>query len=543
MKLSIDASGRISLRQGIGKLIALVSLPLIIGCGGGGGSSTSGATAATVPGSPTITAAVAGDGIATISFSAPNSNGGSTVSQYTINCNATISMRSTTGTSSPMIVSALTNGTTYTCTASATNSVGTSPASVAVTVTPVAPVSAQTPNILFVIADDFGVDASPCHTSIGAIKPNMPNLLALCQRGLVLDNAWAHPTCTPTRASVLSGQYGIRTNVMQVDDVLATTTPTILQRLAQGTNPYAVAVIGKWHVSGATADANSPDAHGATHYAGFLTGALTDYFDWRITVNGVSSRTTTYATTALTDQAISWIANRQQPWFLWLAYNAPHSPFHTPPEHLHTQTGLKNGSATDDRTKYFAAAEAMDTELGRLIASIPTAVMNNTTIVFMGDNGTPASVIQTPFSRTKAKDTLYQGGIQVPLVVAGSGVSRIGQREQALVNSVDLFATIANLAQRTSAIPADSLSFFPALTSSTFAGRTHAYIDSRQSGEITTAIRDSRYKLIEGLSARRELYDLSTDPYESTDLLASGSNAALDLIVNALVAQRANLQR
>jgi arylsulfatase A-like enzyme len=374
----------------------------------------------------------------------------------------------------------------------------------------------------------------------------MPNLQALCARGVVFEQAWAHPTCTPTRASLLSGQYGSRTNVLQVDDMLATSTPTVLQRLQQGSNPYSVAVIGKWHVSGANPDPNSPALYGASHYAGFLTGALSDYSDWRITVNGSTSRTTTYATTELTDRAIAWLESaraKSQPWFLWLAYNAPHTPFHTPPAALHTQQGLKDGSATDSRTQYFAAAEALDHEFGRLLATLPASVLAQTTIVFMGDNGTPAAVIQSPYSRTKAKDTLYEGGIRVPLVVAGAQVSRQGVRESALINSSDLFATWATLAQRTEGLPADSVSFTPALERSGFSGRSHAYIDFRKDGVLQTAIRDARYKLIEQQSGQRELYDLSLDPYESTNLLASGSTPALDAIVSALVAKRSELQR
>ena len=170
------------------------------------------------------------------------------------------------------------------------------------------------PNVLFVIADDFGLDASPCHLGIGALKPVMPNLLALCNRGVVFDQAWAHPTCTPTRASVLSGRYGIHTGVMAVGEVL-TSTDTILNRLQAGTNPYAVAVIGKWHVSGASPAFNAPEAYGATYFSGFLTGALNDYFNWQIITNGASVQTNNYATTELTNKAIGWLNNRSQPWF------------------------------------------------------------------------------------------------------------------------------------------------------------------------------------------------------------------------------------
>jgi arylsulfatase B len=520
---------------------------LLSGCGGGtgaGGATPTPTPTPTLqpPGAPTIGVATPGDRTATIAFTPPASNGGASVTGYAATCTGGGGSVAATGSTSPLTVAGLVNGSVYSCAVTATNSVGTGASSAAVTVTPVGSSAATTPNILFIIADDFGLDASPCHPAVGASKPTMPNLSALCQRGVVFDRAWAHPTCTPTRASLLTGKYGVHTNVLAVDEVL-TDTDTILSRVQQGANPYVTAAIGKWHVSGANAAANSPASFGAQFFSGFLSGALTDYFNWRITENGTASNTTTYATTLLTDKAITWVAAQRQPWFLWLAYNAPHAPFHTPPETLHTQAGLKNGTATDNRTRYFAAAEALDAELGRLLASIPAATLSNTTIVFMGDNGTPGQVIQSPYSSAKAKDSLYQGGINVPLVAAGAGVTRAGQREQALVNGSDLFATFADLAQRSQNIPADSISFATTLRSAGNAGRSHAYIDFRDSGTIATAIRDTRYKLIESGSGRRELYDLQADPYEAQDLLASGSTAALDTIVQGLVAQRAQFQR
>jgi arylsulfatase B len=522
----------------------LLVCALLSACGGdsGGSGSSSGGTTTTAPGAPTIGAATAGDASASIAFTAPASNGGAAITAYNASCTSGSATVGGSGTASPITVSGLTNGTAYSCTVTATNSAGASTPSAAIAVTPVGAVASTTPNILFVIADDFGLDASPCHPTIGTLKPNMPNLSALCSSGVVFDRAWTHPTCTPTRASLLTGKYGVHTNVMAVDEVL-TDTDTILTRLQQGTNPYAVAVIGKWHVSGASPAANAPAGFGAQYYSGFLTGALADYFNWRITENGVASNTTTYSTTLLTDKAISWVAAQQKPWFLWLAYNAPHTPFHTPPANLYTQPGLKNGTATDNRTKYFAAAEALDTELGRLLASIPAATRANTVVVFLGDNGTPGQVIQSPYSNTKAKDSLYQGGINVPLVVSGAGVTRTGQREQALVNGADLFATFAALAKRSTNIPTDSVSFASALTSASFSGRTHAYIDFRDGTAVATATRDTRYKLVEFGNGSRELFDLTNDPYETQNLLAAGTTPTLDAIIQGLVAQRTAFQR
>jgi arylsulfatase B len=404
--------------------------------------------------------------------------------------------------------------------------------------------AATPPNILFVIADDFGLDASPCH-SVGAEKPNMPTLQGLCKQGVVFDNVWAHPTCTPTRASILTGRYGTHTNVMQVDDVLPPT-PTILQAVSQKPADYATAVIGKWHVGGRQPDPNHPAQFGAQHFAGFLTGALKDYTDWDITINGKAQRESRYATTVFTDQAIAWVAAQQKPWFLWLAYNAPHAPFHVPPAGLFTQSGVKSGASAESqnpRSLYFAAAEALDHELGRLLASLPQHVRSKTTVVFVGDNGTPQRVIQAPFSRDHAKGSLYEGGIRVPMVVAGAGVTRNGQREAALVNSTDLFATFADIAQLRQSAPADSTSFAAALSSTAFKGRSHAYMDYRQDGKVITAIRDARYKLIEFDAGKRQLFDLQADPYETKDLLGATNTAAVNAIVEALAARRKAMQK
>jgi arylsulfatase B len=400
------------------------------------------------------------------------------------------------------------------------------------------------PNILLVIADDFGLDASPCY-AVGAEKPNMPTLQALCKQGLVFDNVWAYPTCTPTRASILTGQYGIHTNVMQVDDVLVPT-KTILQAVSQVPSNYATAVIGKWHVGGRNADPNHPSQLGAQYYAGFLTGALKDYFSWDVTINGKQKSESRYSTTALTDYAISWVSAQKQPWFLWLAYNAPHTPFHVPPAGLHTQSALKagaNASPQNVRSMYFAAAEALDHELGRLLASLPEAVRRNTTVFFIGDNGTPARVTQAPFSRDTAKGSIYEGGIHVPMVVAGASVTRQGQREAALINSTDLFATLANIAQLKQSASADSISFADALSNKNFKGRSHAYMDFRQDGKVITAIRDARYKLLEFDAGRRQLFDLRTDPYEAKDLLNTADTATTNSIVDTLIAQRKILQK
>jgi arylsulfatase A-like enzyme len=235
---------------------------------------------------------------------------------------------------------------------------------------------------------------------------------------------------------------------------------------------------------------------------------------------------TEYATTALTNDAIAWTHSQRGPWLLWLAYNAPHTPFHAPPAALLSSTLPSDAAsiARDAQRDYFAAAEAMDREIGRLLASLSDSVRRSTLIVFMGDNGTPQRVMQSPFTRQRGKSTVYQGGVHVPLVVAGAGVSRRGEREDALVSTVDVFATIARVATGTDAAATDGVSFAGAFTNARFAGRSHIHTEAftvPADANSAWAVRDAQYKLIHFASGREELYDLTADPFEQRNLLAT----------------------
>ena len=163
------------------------------------------------------------------------------------------------------------------------------------------------------------------------------------------------------------------------------------------------------------------------------------------------------------NDAIGQIAGfGDDPWFVWLAFNAAHTPFHVPTAGLNT---IAVDDASDDLTKYQAAVEAIDTELDRLLASIPSDVLADTTIIVFGDNGTPKSVSVPPFRSNHAKSTVYEGGIRVPFIVRSpyiAGADR-GRESLALVHSVDIFATLAEIAGVSSATARDSVSFLPYL--------------------------------------------------------------------------------
>lgn len=322
------------------------------------------------------------------------------------------------------------------------------------------------PNILLIIADDLGKDATPGYPE-GGQKPSTPNLTALTNDGLRFTNFWANPTCSPTRAAIITGKYGYRTGVKWAGDELSTTEKVLQRYIDEETNgTYASAVIGKWHLSGNGSGA-TPESFGLEQYSGLIRGAVSDYFAWPLTENGAIVQQTDYTSKVFPDLSLEWINAQTKPWFLWLAYNAPHTPFHVPPAEMHAQGDLP---AYNDNLEplpyYFAAIEAMDYQIGQLLEGIPVNERENTIILFLGDNGTPNQVAQSPYSNNTVKGTLYQGGVNVPLIVSGKGVTRSGV-DNNLVGVTDLFSTIAELAGVGATELHDSRSFKGLLSNST----------------------------------------------------------------------------
>lgn len=381
------------------------------------------------------------------------------------------------------------------------------------------------PNILFIIADDMGKDATSGFSE-GAIKPNTPNINSFKNSGITFENCWVYPTCSPTRASMITGKYGYRTGVKWANDAL-NSSETILQKyIKQQTNDaYATAIIGKWHLSGNGIGISNPENLGMDYYAGLIGGGVQSYYQWMLTSDEQLTPQTDYITEKFTDLSIDWINDQDKPWFLWLAYTAPHTPFHAPPVEMHSQGNLPDYvSGMDDLPYYLASIEAMDYQIGRLLDTLPEDERNNTIIIFIGDNGTPNQVAQFPYSSSKAKGSLYQGGINTPLIVSGVNVDRLGTTDDNLITSTDLYATIAEVAGVTVPSINDSKSF-KSLFSSDNLIRNFQYSEKDDGINDLWTISNGSYKLITNANGTQEMYDLGTDPYENINLLNGTLNA------------------
>lgn len=375
---------------------------------------------------------------------------------------------------------------------------------------------AQSPNILLVIADDMGIDAMNGY-DIGNIKPNTPHLDSLRSEGVTFTNAWSSPVCTPSRAGIMSGMYGSKTGVKTAPGNLDTSFVSIFKALKAIDPNYKAGVSGKWHIS-KPVNVQHPFYHGADHYMGVIEGAVTAYDDWEKTEGGNTATSNDYVTTSFTNDAINWIDNQSDPWFMWLAHVAPHTPIHLPPAHMYTQP-----STNAQIKKYMAMIESLDYEIGNLLDGLTAAEKANTTIIFIGDNGSPDNLLQD-YPSGHGKETLYEGGIRVPMVVSGYGVTRSGEIEHAMVNIIDIYATALELAGED--LPGgiyNSLSFRHLLNNTE--GPTREYNMSEldtNNNSITVqgfAIRNSTFKLIEYHDGTQEMYNLLNDTLETNDLL------------------------
>ncbi len=307
-------------------------------------------------------------------------------------------------------------------------------------------------NVLLLIVDDWGIDSSPLDNSSvenpGTSFPPLPNLSALAEAGLRFTNAYAQPICSPTRATILTGRQPFRHGVGNPtsNSTLPAEELTLPELIAATSPDYGLGSFGKWHLGGG--DTGPLDLGGWPNFAGILQGGVGNYEDWTKVKNGVSTDNfTTYTTTDQVNEAVQFITDQgDAPWFTWMGFNAPHTPFHNPPSNLHSYPTFTTNTddevtGADRRAAYEAAMEALDTEIGRLLQSVD---LEKTNVIVIGDNGTPGQVVQAPFGNGHAKGDLYQGGIRVPLIAAGPDITASGTSDR-FVHCVDLFSTILDL--------------------------------------------------------------------------------------------------
>ena len=399
---------------------------------------------------------------------------------------------------------------------------------------------------------DFSTDGLRLYNTNQVTFPPMPTVDRLAQSGVTFRNAYAYPTCSPTRCSILTGRYGFRTGIgyalaNPAGPHLGANEFTIPKAMTAANPNLRHGLVGKWHLSFKAPDPNT--LGGFSDFSGGILGELSAYNDWpKKVTNGVEITSgfapnpvphrsyTNYATTDNLKDATNWIsAQGTNSWFLWLAFNACHEPFHLPPTNLALHSyaylsGAQSDINTNGRPYYEAMAQSLDTCVSNLLDFLGPQT-NLTTVIFMGDNGTPKSVIQLPYTTNQCKGTLYEGGIRVPLIIAGPKVKGANRSTDAVVSTVDLYATILELAgiNLAATLPTDlvfdSQSFLPILTDTNYVPPEHYVLAENFNANLPDelagrAVRNRQFKLILFNNGVQEMYDLLSDPYEHSNLLS-----------------------
>jgi len=394
---------------------------------------------------------------------------------------------------------------------------------------------ATRPNIVYIITDDQGWKDVGFHGSY--IKT--PNIDALAGGGAKLEQYYAEPMCTPSRAALMTGRYpfryGLQTLVIPSAAKYGLATHEWLLPQALKEAGYATSLVGKWHLGHADRK-YWPRSRGFDHQYGPLLGEI-DYFthsahgtrDWFRDDRPLKEDG--YVTRLLGDEAVRVIEHRdpQRPFFLYLAFTAPHTPYQVPKDAL-----AQYGSIADPaRRSYAAMITAMDTEIGKVIRALDASKLRqNTIVVFQSDNGGPASARFTgeidmskssippdnsPFR--EGKGTLYEGGTRVVAVVNWPGRIPAGSVVRGPVHIVDMFPTLAGLAGASLGThkPLDGIDQWSTWSQGAHSPRTEVVYNLEP---FRAGLRQGNWKLIwqATLPSKVELFDIAADSAETTNV-------------------------
>lgn len=391
--------------------------------------------------------------------------------------------------------------------------------------------SSKKPNIIVILVDDLGYGDLSCMGGADIQTPNMDNLFS---KGMRFTNFYANSTvCSPTRASLLTGCYPdkagvpgvIRTHTTDSWGYLnpsAITLPQILK--AAG---YSTALIGKWHLGLETP--NLPNERGFTYFKGFLGDMMDDYYSHlrhntnylRLNLQEINQEG--HATDLFTEWSADYIAGQQKnekPFFLYLAYNAPHFPIQPPPVYL-DRVKAREINISEKRAKNIALVEHLDDGIGRVLKSLEKSnQMKNSIIVFTSDNGGHLPSGASNGSLRGGKQDMYEGGIKVPACIVWKDRIRTDSESDHISMTMDLFPTLCEIAGTPLYHQVDGQSLLPVLENRLADAEPRTLFWMRREGGSYAglcyyAVRKGPYKLVQNSPAEpMQLFNLETDPKE-----------------------------
>lgn len=369
------------------------------------------------------------------------------------------------------------------------------------------------PNIVLILADDMGwgdINAN------GNPVIETPVLNQLAKQSLELRRFYACPLSAPTRAEMLTGRYFLRTGVSSVTsgyenmDPNETTIAEILKK-----HGYATGCFGKWH-NGAYFR-NHPNRQGFDEFFGFMMGHLGYYYNAIYNHNDEAVATEGYSTDFFTQQAIGFIEqNKNKPFFCYIPYNVPHSPFQVPEKYFNK---YKSKGLDNELASVYGMVENMDMNIGLVLTKLEQLnLRKNTLVIFLSDNG-PNTVRYNGNMKGK-KGSVDEGGIRVPFYISWPGVLQPGVNDQ-LAQDIDILPTLLKLcsiSERPS-LPVDGMDLSGVIMKNS--KPQDRYIFSRQGhyplNKAAGSVRDNRYRLV--VSEKDTLlFDLENDPSQKINL-------------------------
>jgi arylsulfatase A-like enzyme len=409
------------------------------------------------------------------------------------------------------------------------------------------------PNIVMILVDDLGYgDLS----SYGATDLKTPNMDKLVAGGMRFDNFYANcPVCSPTRSSVLSGRYPdmvgvpgvIRTHITNSWGYLAPQA-VLLPKLLKPVG-YHTAIVGKWHL-GLTSP-NTPIERGFDHFHGFLGDMMDDYYTHRrqgfnyMRLNEKEIDPKGHATDLFTQWSIDYIRERAgkkqqhgqdaretqgwdalatQPFFLYLAYNAPHAPIQPPPEWL-ARVKARESGISEKRAKLVALIEQLDDGIGKVMACLKdNGLTDNTFVIFTSDNGGQLSAGANNGPLRGGKQDMYEGGIREPMCAVWPGRIEPASRTDRVALTMDLYPTICEAAGAKITHPIDGRSILPTLLGQSQPAEDRFLFWMRREGggyggRAYYAVRYGDFKLEQNSPYEpMQLYNLKDDPKEQNPL-------------------------
>ncbi len=377
------------------------------------------------------------------------------------------------------------------------------------------PKTKTSPNVLLILTDDQGYGDLGIH---GNDVIETPVIDKLAKESAQFERFYVSPLCAPTRASLLTGRYHLRTGTVSVSkglEIMREKEVTLAEVFKK--NGYKTGIFGKWH--NGKHFPNHPNGQGFDEFFGFCGGHWSNYFDTKLEHNGKEVSTKGYITDVLTEKALEFIENnKKESFFCYVPYNAPHSPHQVPDKYFdkYKAKGLDNELAS-----IYAMCENMDENVGKLLKKLDdSGLSENTIVIFMTDNG--PNGVRFNAKMKGIKGSVDEGGVRVPCLVRWQGKIQ-PSTVKVLGGHTDILPTLAELCQLKpiETLPLDGISLAKNLFGeSEIVDRklfTHVAQPEKTIKAFPAAVRTNQYRLIVKENTT-ELYDMLKDPEQKNDI-------------------------